>query len=392
MKFSMATNWDPDLVDQLTDSDVTSLYGQIWGDPLGGGRMLLFIPKIDRAVASDFMNYAREKGIAFNYLVNAACLDNEEFTRYGYRKIREHLDWIAGSGAGMVTVTLPFLAQILQKHYPDLMICASSFARIQTVQAARYWEDMGAVKLILPELVSRDFKTLELIRNAVDCELELIANHSCLYYCPQDLHHRNLVSHASQLGHPSGGFAADICKLSCQRLKLSDPAELIRSRWIRPEDVGVYEDIGIDCLKLVERFRETASLMKIWDAYRQRQYDGNLAELLTLPQEKVYMKPNMELLDREDLMNTKKMEVIVSVLREPLTKKIYIDNKQLDGFLDYFKSVDCIHMDCQVCGYCQRIARKVIVIDSEWQHDMVQRFDKAIGTLTFGELAGYKED
>lgn len=391
MKFSMATNWDPKLIDNLEGSDVTSLYGQIWGDPLGGGRMLLFIPKTDRTAASDFMNYANEKGIAFNYLVNAACFDNEEFTRYGYRKIREHLDWIAGSGARMVTVTLPFLAQILQKYYPDLTVCASSFARIQTVQAARYWEELGAGKLILPERVSRDFKTLELMRNAVDCELELIANHSCLYYCPLDLHHRNLVSHASQLGHPSGGFAADICKLSCQRLKLSDPAELIRSRWIRPEDVDAYEAIGIDCLKLVERFRETESLMKIWDAYRQRRYDGNLAELLTLPQEKVYMKPNVELLDREDLMETKKMETIVSVLREPVTEKLFIDNRQLDGFLEFFRTVDCLHTDCRKCGYCESIAQRTVTIDHDWQTDMVGRFDNAINLLTQGKLADYKE-
>ncbi|MCJ7771864.1 MAG: U32 family peptidase, partial [Desulfobacterales bacterium] len=280
--------------------------------------------------------------------------------------------------------------QIIKKHYPHLKICASSFARIQTVQAARYWEDLGADKLILPELVSRDFKTLEIIRNAVECELELIANHSCLYYCPQDLHHRNLVSHASQYGHPSGGFAADICKLSCQRMKLADPAELIRSRWIRPEDVGVYEEIGIDCLKLVERFRETKSLMNIWNAYKQRTYNGNLAELLTLPQKSAYMTPNVELLDRSDLMDTGKMETIVSVLREPFTGKIFIDNSKLDGFLAYFKTVDCTHMDCQECGYCERIALKAVVIDSDWQKDMVQRFDKAIGLLTHGGLADYR--
>lgn len=390
MQFSMATNWDVELIDQLDGSNVTSFYGQIWGDPLGGGRMLLFIPKIDRSTAVDFIKKADEKGIAFNYLVNSSCLDNEEFTRNGYRKIREHLDWIASSGAKMVTVTLPFMAQIMKTYYPTLNVCASSFARIQTVQAARYWEDLGAQKLILPELVARDFKTLGIIRGAVACELELIANHSCLYYCPMDLHHRNLVSHASQYGHPSGGFAADVCKLSCQRMKLVDPAELIRSRWIRPEDVGVYEEIGIDCLKLVERFRETKSLMNIWNAYKERQYDGNLAELLTLPQQNVYRAPNVELLDRPDLMDTEKMKAIVSVLREPFTGNIVIDNTKLDGFLDYFKTKDCLHTDCEACGYCEHVAQEAVVIDSDWQKALIQRFDKAINLLTDGKLADYE--
>jgi collagenase-like PrtC family protease len=294
MRYSIATNWDLGLLEKLDGTQVESLYGQMWGDPLGGGRMSLFIPKVRKKEVSHFIAEARKKGFSFNYLINATCFDNLEFTKKGYKKIMEHLEWIASTGADMITVALPFLLELAKKEFPHLKVCVSSFARVQNVHLAKYWDGIGAEKIILPERIGRDFRALHLIREAVDCELELIANHCCLFQCPFDLHHRNMVSHGSQEDHPCGGFAPDYCKLSCQRLKILHPSELIKARWIRPEDVGYYEEIGIDCLKLVERFRGSESLMQIVRAYEQKSYQGNLVELLSLPQQGAFLKPNLE--------------------------------------------------------------------------------------------------
>ena len=198
-----------------------------------------------------------------------------------------------------------------------------------------------------------------------------------------------MVSHGSQEDHPCGGFAPDYCKLACQRLKILRPAELIKARWIRPEDVPDYEAIGIDCLKLVERFRGTESLIQIVNAYEKKSYPGNLVALLTLPQQGAFLTPNLEVIQRTDLIEPEKMEEVMAVLREPFSEKVYIDNSKLNGFLDYFKKIDCFHMDCDRCGYCERIASQAISIDEEWRQEMISRFDKAIGILVKGEIAGF---
>ena len=297
--------------------------------------------------------------------------------------------WISSAGVNMVTVTLPFLLQMAKRYFPHLKVCVSSFARVQNVHMAQYWEAVGADRIILPESIARDFDTLTAIRKAVRCELELIANHCCLFHCPLDLHHRNMVSHGSQEGHPCGGFAADYCKLTCQLTKLKRPVELIMARWIRPEDVRSYEEIGIDCLKLVERFRGTESLLHIVDAYDRRIYRGNLAELLTLPQEGSYLSPNLEITQRPDLIEQERFREILEVLREPFTGRLSIDNEKLDGFLDHFRKVDCLRTDCDYCGYCDRVASKAISIDEKWRQEMIARFERAIGMLISGELAGY---
>lgn len=392
MHYSIATNWDPKLPGLLEEREVTTLYGQIWLDPLGGGRMLLFLPRNDRKEVESFIAEAGNRGLGFNYLLNASCLDNLEFTRNGYKEIRRHLEWIEKSGAEMVTVTLPFLLEMIKRDFPGLKVCVSSFARVQNVQMAGYWEDLGADRIILPEIIARDFQALSLIRESVACELELIANHCCLYFCPLDLYHRNVVSHASQAGHACGGFAADYCKLACQHLKLQRPAELIKSRWIRPEDVGVYEEIGIDCLKLVERFRDTWSLLQILDAYEQRSFPGNLTELLTLPKEGAYMAPNLELLDRPDLIDGDSLQEILSVLREPFAPHLYIDNSRLRGFLDHFRKIDCLRQDCKHCDYCDKVAGRVVTMPASWREEKLEKLERAKTALLSGKASGYLRD
>jgi collagenase-like PrtC family protease len=391
MRYSIAANWDLGLLERLKGTSVESLYGQMWSDPLGGGRMAMFIPKVGREEVTSFISEARKKGLSFNYLINATCFDNLEFTKKGYQKIMKHLEWISTTGTDMVTVTLPFLLQMIRKEFPQLKVCVSSFSRVQNVSVAKFWEERGADKIILPEAIGRDFQMLRLIRESVDCELELIANHCCLFQCPLDLHHRNMVSHGSQEDHPCGGFAPDYCKLACQHLKILRPAELIKARWIRPEDVPDYEAIGIDCLKLVERFRGTESLIQIVNAYEKKSYPGNLVKLLSLPQQGAFLTPNLEVIQRTDLIEPDKMEEVMAVLREPFPEKVYIDNSKLNGFLDYFKKVDCFHMDCDRCGYCERIASQTISIDDGWRQEMISRFDRAMEILVKGEIAGFKK-
>lgn len=391
MRYSIAANWDLGLLERLKGTSVESLYGQMWNDPLGGGRMAMFIPKVGRKEVTSFISEARKKGLSFNYLINATCFDNLEFTKKGYKKIMKHLEWISTTGTDMVTVTLPFLLEMIRKEFPQLKVCVSSFARVQNVHLAKYWEEIGADKIILPEAIGRDFQILRLIRESVDCELELIANHCCLFQCPLDLHHRNMVSHGSQEDHPCGGFAPDYCKLACQRLKILRPAELIKARWIRPEDVPDYEAIGIDCLKLVERFRGTESLIQIVNAYEKKSYPGNLVKLLTLPQQGAFLTPDLEVIQRTDLIEPEKMEEVMAVLREPFPEKVHIDNSKLNGFLDYFKKIDCFHMDCDRCGYCERIASQAISIDEEWRQEMISRFDRSMEILVKGEIAGFSQ-
>ena len=83
------------------------------------------------------------------------------------------------------------------------------------------------------------------------------------------------------------------------------------------------------------------------------------------------------------------MEAHLAVLRKPFTGYLHIDNSKLDGFLEYFEKMDCLHMNCEQCGYCEKVASEVITIDHAWQKEMIAEFDRALEILLKGELAGY---
>jgi collagenase-like PrtC family protease len=383
MKYSVACNWDETLLERLSreSASVDSLFGQITDDPFGGGRGSFLAPKGTRDQAKEFIAEARQRGLHFNYLLNGACQDNLEMTRQGNRALFDHIEWVASTGADKVTVTLPILLVWLKRHFPQFKVVVSSWARVANCKRAKYWEDIGADEIILTEYATRDFASLKAMRQALRCQLEVIANPSCLYMCYLDTNHINMMSHSSQGGHVSGGFVLDHCQVYCQRLKLAQPDELLKARWVRPEDVGDYEEIGIDSLKLLERFRNTETLMQVVRAYEDRCFDGNFVELLTLPRRNAYNPPNLEYLIKPELVNIDLMLEMADIFGYSFSDVIQIDNRSLDGFAEHFKTHDCYHSSCEVCGYCKRWAEKIVQVDEAKRQAILKRFDLFIEAI-----------
>jgi collagenase-like PrtC family protease len=383
MKYSVACNWDLELLECLSreSSSVDTLFGQITDDPFGGGRGSFLAPKGNREEAEKFIAEARRRGFHFNYLLNGACQDNLEMTREGNRTLFNHIEWVATTGADMVTVTLPIMLVWIKRHFPDFKVVVSSWARVANVKRAKYWEDLGADEIILAEYATRDFAALRSLRRALRCKLEVIANPSCLYFCYLDTNHINMMSHSAQGGHISGGFVLDHCQVYCQRMKLGKPDELIKARWIRPEDVGDYDEVGIDSLKLLERFRNTETMMQVVHAYEQRRFDGNLVELLTLPRQNAYNPPNLEYLIRPDLVNIDLMLEMADIFGYSFSDVMQIDNRELDGFAEHFKTHDCYHSSCDECGYCKRWTEKVVRVDKEKHEAILKKFDAFIEAI-----------
>jgi collagenase-like PrtC family protease len=302
-------------------------------------------------------------------------------TREGNRALFDHIEWVALTGADMVTVTLPIVLVWVKRHFPDFKVVVSSWARVANVKRAKYWEDLGADEIILAEYATRDFAALRSMRRALRCELEVIANPSCLYMCYLDTNHINMMSHSAQGGHVSGGFVLDHCQVYCQRMKLGKPDELIKARWIRPEDVGDYDEVGIDSMKLLERFRTTETLMQVVQAYEQRRFDGNLVELLTLPRRNAYHPPNLEYLIRPDVVNVDLMLEMADIFGYSFSDVIQIDNRALEGFAEHFKKHDCYHSSCDECGYCKRWAETVVRVDKKKHEAILRKFDAFIEAI-----------
>jgi collagenase-like PrtC family protease len=111
------------------------------------------------------------------------------------------LDWLGNIGIRHVTVSTPFLLEVIKARRPQFTVKVGIYAQVDTPRRAKFWEDLGADAINLESFsINRDFSRLAAIRQSVRCDLQLIANHCCLPNCPLQNYHQNGFAHSSDGG------------------------------------------------------------------------------------------------------------------------------------------------------------------------------------------------
>lgn len=387
MKFELACNWDPALLDGIKGYAPLELFGGMPGSLIAGGRASFVAPEVTEPQAEKYIRDTHATGHSFNFLLNASCLDNREYRRDEYHRILDHVGWVESTGADSVTVTIPYLLQLIKRHYPKLKVYVSSWARVENVRKAQFFRDMGADAIVLSEEITRDFRTMEAIRKAVDCKLVVIANPGCLYGCPRSYYHANVMTHGSQGEHESEGFLVDHCYFSCTMEKVTNPVELVKIRWIRPEDVEDYEMAGIDSLKIIDRYKTTEALLSYLKAYTERSYKGNIIDLLNLPKKKAFLPANIKYIVRDEYINTEKLMEFADITDFSVSEHLVLDNTRIpENFLSFFKTKDCASSDCADCGFCELITKKALTIDRDALFGQTAKYKELLESLESGDI------
>lgn len=380
------TNWDDELLPQLADLGIGSVYGKATRDAVGGGRASVLLPEVGLRRAGKHIQRARSLGLHFDYLINASCMDNVEVTRAGHARIVKLLQRVREYGADRVTVSTPLMVRLVAEVFPDLAVGLSVFALVDTPHRLSHWERMGVQQVTLREhYVNRDFAALRLLRDATELQLQLVANNACLAQCPFESYHAAALSHASQAGHASGGFFMDYSFMSCRRILLEDPIEAIRSTWIRPEDVPRYEQLGIDSLKLVDRVLPTEDLVRIARAYAEQRYDGDLADIV--PGLRGFAMPRAEPMRLRYMAHPLKANPLRLASMKELREfpRLRIDNRALDGFLDPFVAgLCCRATSCADCDHCGQFAERALRIDEDERRRYLDVLSRQMSRLERG--------
>ncbi|HOV26940.1 MAG TPA: U32 family peptidase [Pseudobacteroides sp.] len=392
MKLSVGTNWDTKLIDVLSNTpEVYEVYGSASATPIGNGRPSFILGKIANEDMASYITKIHEKGLKFNYTLNAPCLNNLEYNNEAHKELIEQLDWLVSIGIDGVTVSIPYLLEIVKKRFPSLSAKVSIIAQVNSVQKAKFFENLGADEIMLDYMINRDFKLLENIKKSVNCKLSLLLNDACIYGCPYRYYHYNICGHASQVNHQTKGFYIDYCAIRCTIERLRDPNLLISSRWIRPEDIKSYEDIGYDSFKVSGRRMSTNWIKNAVNAYVSRDYDGNLSSIL-----------DYSILGMEEEVHSPEFETIISGAVQLKTdtfmklaqfepKKPYINNKSLDGFIKYFINKGCSGI-CNECNYCRSYAQKALKLDEKEMQSQLDTYESLLEDLTTSKMFLGKEN
>lgn len=407
MRLSVATNFDPGLIDAIREYPVVELFGKLREDAVGGGRAPYQLAPVTRRELAAHVRRARDAGIGFNYLLNASCLGNREITRAGQRDIEGLAGWLCDIGVESVTVASPYILTLVKTRYPRLKVRVSVFGGVDRVRKAKMWEDMGADCIVLDSmLVNRELAALARIRKSVSCDLELLANNICLSGCALAPAHMNALAHAGQSWHEHGGFLIDWCFLKCTEMKLRDPVHYIRSEWIRPEDTRVYEELGYDLFKIAERDIPTPLMVRRVRAYAERRYDGNLLDIVqpfafgsVEPDDRYYRRGAgwfLRFVARPPLVNPLRMLPLKRIadllcMTRPVAGEppVYVDNRALDGFIDRFREKGCRDLECDECRWCHDFAAKAVRVDEAHRERALRAFDELFRALDEGTMWRY---
>ena len=368
MKISLATNFDNRLIDQIKSYPVYEIYGKMKHDYIGGGRPDNTLSDIDKELFESHVKKTINAGIRFNYLLNGSCLSNNEQDTNWQQSFKEFLTYLKNVGVNALTVTNPYILQFIKRYFKnDFKVRISTFACIDSYTKAKYWEDLGADYLCVDFVkINRDFKTLKyMVDNLKKAKIEILVTNSCLKNCPMIYTHTNGLSHASNKDQNSAIYE-DWSLFYCQEKELEKVSEYIKSPWVRPEDIKYYEEIGIEHFKITERGFPTEELVKRVKAYTNRTYSGNLLDLIqghgVIENEELKLeKRNIH--SRKDIYEEIKRVRGLGRPRE-CPRHIYIDNTKLNNFIKFFVENKCTG-NCNSCGYCDMIAKKVITKDNE---------------------------
>jgi collagenase-like PrtC family protease len=365
MKLSIPCTWDDELLNSLTTIggqprkyDVFELYGSMRISAIGTGRGAdaLMGKCLRRKDVESFVQKIHRAGFKFNYTINASCLGNAEYSYRTRKAIYKELEWIL-SFSDSVTVAVPYLIELVRQIAGNnVEIVCSILAQIETPQKLEHFVRLGVNRVVLGLSLNRDVRRLAAMKKASPVSLEILANDSCLFECPFRLLHYNENSHASRF---KGLFYPDYSLTKCLIERIDHPEELLKSRWIRPEDLHYYESI-VDVVKISGRGKTTRWVSNAVNAYASGTYSGNIFDILT-----VVPLPSHE----NGTSHTGDGQAF------------HLMNDVLDKYMARFYAGGNECVDCNTCQYCRRFAEKHIAINADAVASIKKRLESKVRPL-----------
>lgn len=359
--FKIGTNFDFDLLNKIIEinnksengNKITEIYGSDRKHAYLAARPDFRLPEIEKDDFKKYVKIAKENGINFNYTMNSIMpYGSKKCLAENIEEIKEYIKLLEDIGVYRITIANPAMLEIIRNYVKsDIEIEISTIMHIDTITQIKYlYENYGVKKICANLNKNRDFEWLKNAANYCnknDIILELMVNEFC------GVGGDNYATHcvyrdSCYICHATNKTYKDTLSLNnypmnlCTNSRNKNIANWLRLKWIRPEDLKYYNDIGINYFKITGRTGSSEYLQKVLNAYMTGNFDGNLIEL---------WKP---------------LESINPNVKEAEVKSFYIDNKQLDGFIDIWAkhNHNCDYEICgESCKYCENFYKNIKGID-----------------------------
>lgn len=360
--FKVGVNFDFSLLNDIIElnkesekGQITELYGSIREHSALAARPDFRLPDVTNIDLENYIKIAKDNGIDFNYTLNSILPYGSKSEMYKYRyEIADLVQYLEAIGVHRITVANPLMLEIIRNYAKsDIEVEISTVAHIDTVTQIKFYHEKYGVNKVCGNLnKNRDFEFLE--KAAKYCNdnaiiYELMVNEFC-GVGGEDYATHCIYRDSCYLCHATNHTFEDTMTFDnypmnlCTNSRNKNIVNWLRLKWIRPEDLRYYNNIGLRHFKVTGRTGSSEYIIKTLKAYLDCDYNGNLIEL---------WKP---------------LESIKPGTKESEIKNFYIDNKKLNGFIKIWttKNPFTYHKcDNEVCGetcqYCERFYKSKFV-------------------------------
>jgi collagenase-like PrtC family protease len=347
IKYSVPYNGNSEELEEIFrlnrehDNNIREVYFSGPSEYSGSGRV---VDEVDIGQLSETMTRIHDEGIRCNLIMNSTCDGADWYSSENYRGILNYLKKLHFEfGLEVVTIANPLIIKKVREILPDIEICASVLSDIDSVSKAAFFKDIG-VNVITPDAnINRNINLLTEIKNIAGVELKIMVNEGCLYRCPFRKFHFNYMSHVSKEKRVEESHFL----YPCHDIVKNDLSQILKSEWIRPEDIGKYSKVT-DYFKIVGRALPNSKVIRAIKAYMDESWDGDILDIISS-----------------------------SLGSFALKYATYLDNKTLDKYGFFEKVTSCSH-NCNRCSYCEFLAGRLIGGGEFTSEKMVDKGLKAI--------------
>ncbi len=352
INYKLGTNLDIKLLDEVQylndkfknkEIQITELFGSDRQHAYLTARPEFRLPDVSKSDFEMFVKMCNAIDVEFNYTMNSIYPGSKRFLVEQKSEIMEFVKYLEEIGVKRLTIANPILMDIVREASKTIKIEISTIAHIDAVTQIRYYKENYDIDKVCGNLMkNRSYKFLKKVAsycNSIGVKYELMVNEFCItggfdYSTHCVFRDSCYLCHASNITKEDAltlnGYPMQYCMTS----RKTHPANWLRARFIRPEDIDRYVALGITNFKITGRTGTTEYLAAMAHAYMEKKWDGNLLEL---------WKP---------------LETIYSGQKElEFSHPANIPNSQLGNFLDHWFNGDGFYCEDVVCGvdckYCE---------------------------------------
>ena len=256
-------------------------------NPLGNGS--IFLPK-KTPTFEEFEEFTRvilDNNITPIAGIDSTCQGNFEAHLQQYKATTILLKTLKEMQYKNILVSSPNNIGFFKEHFPSSKIFLSYSQYVTSLNRGKILFEIGADNIILhPDVI----RYLNVLKNFIkfkqnfkkirEIESILPLNIGCNWGCIHWYQHHNLQSHRT-VNSPISSHQEDFSDIEdefdypmlyCWKERLEKPENILKSGWIPPNNIEMYESLGFETFVLYTNGFSTDKTLEIIKNYEERQY------------------------------------------------------------------------------------------------------------------------